>query len=89
MDIKGMGDSAINRHRLYMLEFIKSIISQLECKDSYVKRSLKKFIDDYKAMRLDEEYYIEFNNISRDYNPLFNYQKVLIPFAQIILKELG
>lgn len=89
MDIKGMGDSAINRHRLYMLQFIKSMISQLECRDSYAKRSLKKFIDDYKGMKLDEEYYIEFNNLSRDYNPVFNFQKVIIPFTQIILKELN
>lgn len=88
MDIKGMGDSAINRHRLYMLEFIKSMISQLECRNSSAKRSLKRFIDDYKAMKLDEEYYIEFNNMSRDYNPLFNFQKIVIPFTQILLKEL-
>jgi hypothetical protein len=89
MDIKGMGDSAINRHRLYMLEFIKSMISNLESRDQSAKRNLKKFIDDYKGMKLEEEFYIEFNNVSRDYNPLFNFQKLVIPFTQIVLKELG
>lgn len=88
MDIKGMGDSAINRHRLYILEFIKSMISHLESRDSSVKRYLKKFIDDYKAMNLDEEFYIEFNNISKEFNALHNFQKLIIPFTQIVLKEL-
>lgn len=89
MEIKGIGDSAVNRHRLYILEFIKGMISNLESRDQSAKRNLKKFIDDYKGMKLDEEYYIEFNNMSRDFNPLFNFQKLIIPFTQIILKELG
>ena len=89
MDIKGMGDSAVNRHRLYTLEFIKTMISNLESRDQSAKRNLKKFIDDYKAMKLEDEYYIEFNNMSREFNPLYNFQKLVIPFTQIILKELG
>ena len=88
MEIKGIGDSGINRHRLYILEFIKTMISYIECRNHSVKRYLKKFIDDYKGMRLEDEYYIEFNNISREYNPLYNFQKLIIPFTQIVLKEL-
>jgi hypothetical protein len=65
------------------------MISKLESRDTSIKRYLRKFIDDYKGMKLDEEFYIEFNNISRDFNPLFNFQKLIIPFAQIILKEMG
>ena len=88
MDIKGIGDSGINRHRLYILEFIKTMVSYLEGRNHSAKRYLKKFIDDYKGMRLEDEFYIEFNNISREYNPLYNFQKLIIPFTQIVLKEL-
>lgn len=88
MEIKGIGDSAINRHRLYILEFIKTMISYIESRNHSVKRYLKRFIDDYKSMKLEDEFYIEFNNVSRDYNPLFNYQKLVIPFTQILLKEM-
>ena len=88
MEVKGIGDSAINRHRLYILEFIKTMISYLESRNQSAKRYLKKFIDDYKGMRLEDEFYVEFNNISMDYNPLYNFQQLIIPFTQIVLKEL-
>lgn len=89
MDIKGIGDNAINRHRLYIIEFIKSIISYLENKNPYIKRYLKKFINEYKEMKLEDEFYTEFNNISRNYNPMYNYQKLIIPLVQVTLKEMG
>ena len=38
--------------------------------------------------KLDDEYYVEFNNLSRDLNPIFNYQNILLPMCQIILKEI-
>jgi hypothetical protein len=88
IDIKGMGDSAINRHRLYMLEFIKSMISYLESKNSYIRRFLSEFIDRYKFGELDEEYYIEFNNLSKDYNPMYNFEKIVIPLTKITLREM-
>lgn len=89
LDVKGLGDPAMNRHRLYMLEFIRMMISYIESQNVYqVKRYLKSFIDDYKAGRLDEEYYLEFNNMSRDQNPVFNFQQVIVPLVQIVLKEL-
>jgi len=47
-----------------------------------------RFINDYKSLNLDEEYYVEFNNMSRDINPLFNFQNVIIPLLHVILKEM-
>lgn len=88
MDVKGIGNSVLNRHRFYILEFIKHVIHHLETKDVSIKRYMKKFIDDYKNMKLDEEYYLEFNNLSRDLNPLYNFQKLIIPFIHIIMKEI-
>ena len=88
IDIKGMNEHAINRHRLYMYDFIRSTIDMIENKDIRIKRKLMKFINDYKFQNLDEEYYVEFNNMSRDINPLFNYMNIILPFVQIILKEM-
>lgn len=88
IDIKGMSDSSVNRHRLYMLEFIREIISLLEMRDPKAKRIIKRFISEYKNHRLDEEYYIEFNNMSKNFNPYFNYINILVPLVQIILKEI-
>lgn len=88
IDVKGIGDSAENRHRLYMLEFLKKIINLIERKDFYTKRFLMKFIEDYKAHELDEEYYLEFNNLSKDINPVFNYLNILVPLVQIVQREV-
>jgi len=88
-DIKGMGDSAISRHRLYMIEFLRNIISMLENSDIRIKRYLKKFIDNYKFHNLDEEYYLEFNSKSTDINYLFNYQNIILPITQIVIKLIG
>lgn len=89
VDIKGMSDSSINRHRLYMMDFIRETISLLELKDPKVKRKMKQFIKEYKSFELDEGYYLEFNNMSKDINPFFNFTNVLVPLAQIILKEVN
>jgi len=87
-DVKGMSESSLNRHRFYILQFLREVIAKLEDKNSSVRRDLIKFIMDYKSMTLDETYYLEFNNKSTDINPVYNYQKVLIPLVQIIEKEL-
>ena len=60
----------------------------IEGKDRQTRRFLMRFIDQYKARELDEGYYLEFNNLSRDINPVFNYQNVLIPLVQIVMKEI-
>lgn len=88
IDIKGMGNHAINRHRLYMLEFLRSTINMIENNDSKIKRTIIRFINDYKTQNLDEEFYIEFNNASREINPIFNYKNIIIPLVNIILKEM-
>ena len=88
LDIKGIGDIGQNRHRLTMLEFLQNIIPRIETKDESVKRYLMNFIRRYKSNDLEEEYYLEFNNLSSTINPIYNYQNILIPLVQIILKEL-
>lgn len=89
IDIKGMSDEAVNRHRLYMLDFITKVIHMLEVKDRRVKKYINTFISDYKFHELDDGYYLEFNNISKKMDPLFNYRNVIIRFLQIIIKEIS
>ena len=87
IDIKGLSDSSENKHRLYMIEFLKNYFKYMENRDSSVKRFLLKFIYDYKAMKLDEGFYLEFNSKSYDINPMYNYYKLIIPLFQIVLEE--
>lgn len=87
MDIKGISDESINKHRLFMYEFIYDIITMIESHDAGLKRKLMGFIDQYKSLEIDQEYYLEFNNKSRELNPMFNYQNILIPLVQIVLRE--
>lgn len=89
IDVKGMGDAAVNRHRLYMLEFLRKLIKLIEEQDSSVKRKFMRFFNQYKFDELDEEFYIEFNNVSRDQNKLFNYANLLIPLLKIIMREVN
>lgn len=89
IDVKGMGDAAVNRHRLYMLEFLRKLIKSIEEQDSSVKRKFMRFFNQYKFDELDEEFYIEFNNVSRDQNKLFNYANLLIPLLKIIMREVN
>lgn len=88
IDIKGMSDRVINRHRLYMMEFLRKMISMIEEHNPRAKRFIMSFIESWKSEELDQEYYLEFNNISRELSPLFNYQKIIVPLVQIILKEI-
>lgn len=89
MDIKGMSDQAVNRHRLYMYDFIRSVIEMIENNSSRVKRYLIKFISDYKSHDLEDPFYIEFNSLSKNMNPIFNFQNVIIPLVRIVIKELN
>lgn len=88
VDIKGMSDQSVNRHRLYMLDFLRKIILRIENKDSSTKRILKGFIKEYKHMDLEDEYYLEFNNSSRAINPSYNYMHILVPLVHIVNREL-
>lgn len=88
VDVKGMSDNALNRHRLYIFQFIQDMIKLIERKDRRSKRMMIKFIDQYKRHDLDEGYYLEFNNMSRNINPIFNYQNIVVPLVQIITREI-
>lgn len=88
MDVKGIGDVSLNKHRLYMMEFLRRTISMLESKDIMIKRWITNFIGDYKSGDLDDEFYLEFNNLSKDINPIYNYQNIIVPMVQIILREM-
>ena len=88
VDVKGISDSRLNRHRLYMLHFISKVINGLENKNPSIKRFIKTFINDYKSMNVDDGYYLEFNNKSIDINPVYNFTKVIIPLVKIIQKEI-
>jgi hypothetical protein len=61
----------------------------MENHDNSVKRYIMKYITEYKSLQMDEEYYLEFNNKSRDINPIFNYREVLIPLLSVIIKEIA
>lgn len=89
LDIKGMGDNAVNSHRLYMLDFLRQVIQLIENHDSKAKRFMMNFINQYKRHEIEDEYYLEFNNLSKELNPIFNYKNILIPLCQIIMKEFG
>ena len=89
IEVKGIGEINVNKHRLYILNFLSTVISYIESDSHHIKKYVKTFIDDYKNDKLDEGYYLEFNNSSNVINKLYNYQKVIVPLTQIILKELG
>lgn len=88
IEMKGMSNLCLNRHRLYMQTFLQKIIEMIEEKDSRTKRWLMKFISDYKFRELEDPYYLEFNNRSDTFNPMFNYINVILPFVQIVQKEI-
>jgi len=88
LDIKGIGEVGQSRHRLYLLEFLKKVMKLIEAKNPTVKHYLRTFIDDYKGDRLEEGYYIEFNNRSQILDPLANYRYLLIPLIQVTVKEI-
>lgn len=87
LEVKGITESNLNKHRLYMLTFIQKMIKMIESKNSTVKNYFRNFLMDYKWFNLETDFYLKFNNLSDSIDPLFNYQQVLLPFAQIIIKE--
>jgi len=88
LDIKGMNDLCINRHRLFMIDFLRKTLDMIENHESKVKRFIIDFISKYKNKSLEDEYYLEFNNMSKNFDPAFNYLKIIIPLVQIIQKEV-
>ena len=87
LDIKGIGESGIYKHKLYMIAFINDMMGKLETHDSGVKRYLKSFIRRYKSNLLDEAYYLEFNNKSMEIDPYYNWIHVVTPFVKLITMQ--
>lgn len=88
LDIKRLRENVVNLHRPYMLEFIRKSIKYLESNDSFITRFLKKFINEYKSGKLEDLYYIEMSNTSKEFNPIFNYQNIIVPIVRIAIKEV-
>lgn len=89
IDVKGISDISLARHKLYMLNFISKVTGYLETKNTSVKHYLAKFIADYRAGELDDGYYLEFNNVSATIDPAFNYLYVIRPIVQLTLREMS
>ena len=88
VDYKQINDHCINRHRLYTVSFLEGFIKRMESMDKHsVQSYLMNYLMKYKAMELDEEHYLEFNNKSTDINPSFNFVNVLVPLVQLVIKE--
>jgi hypothetical protein len=89
LEIKGIGEIGLSRHRLYLLVFLKKVIGMIEDKNPSIRRYLRTFVDDYKADNLDEGYYLQFNNLSSSLDKMFNYKHVVLPLVQVTIKEMG
>jgi hypothetical protein len=62
LDIKGLSDNAISYHEEYMIKFIKSFFEKMETEErSTVLKYVRRFIDRYKARKLDIGYYRRFD----------------------------
>lgn len=87
-DVKGLGEIAVNKHRLYMLEFLQESIKLIEDHNPRARKYIMDFLMKYKMQELDDEYYLKLDNASREIDYLFNYQNLIIPLVQIIIKEI-
>lgn len=88
IDVKGMSDVSVNRHRLYWIQFLRTYFNLIESRDPKIKRIMKRFIDNYKFDELEEEFYMEFNNRSREVDKIGNYTRLILPLIQITLREV-
>ena len=66
IDIKGMGDESMLKHEDYMLSFLKQAFRKMEGSDTMSTLNfLRGFMDSYRLLKLDTEYYREFNAQSK------------------------
>lgn len=86
--VKGISEVSLNKHRLYLIQFLKDILPLIELRDGKAKRTFMDFVTDYKAQRLDQGYYLEFNNMSSNFAPAYNFMKLIVPLGQIINREV-
>jgi len=87
-DIKGIGDVGIARHRLYLIEYLLKFFKMIESKNPVIKKLLREFVDEYKGMKMDDGYYLEFNNNSTNIDPLYNLKNLIVPLFQLVMREL-
>ena len=65
IDVKGIGDDALNRHTTGILSMLKVMISRIEASPQSTKlRAMRVFVDEYKSRKLPLEYYREFDENS-------------------------
>lgn len=65
IDIKGIDDDVSKKHHEYMIDFINKVFVKMESSDrESVLNFLRIFIDKYRLLKLDTEYYREFNSQS-------------------------
>ena len=86
--VKGISDVSLNKHRLYLLEFLKELLPLIELRDGKAKRFFMDFVNDYKSQKLEQGYYLEFNNMSNNFAPAYNFMKLIVPLSQIINREV-
>lgn len=66
VDIKGINDEKLKKHRKYIIKFIIDMMYAIELGDKYHNITrLKKFANKYRNYELPIGYYREFNDISR------------------------
>lgn len=87
LDIKGLSEVSENKHRLYLLDFLRKYFNMMENRNPRIKRFMINFINDYKNENLDEGYYLEFNNKSHSFDMYYNFINLITPLVQIIVKE--
>lgn len=65
LDIKGMSNDAIDKHKEFMMRFFGILFEKLETADMRSRLLfIKRFIDKYKTLQLEVGYYREFNGNS-------------------------
>lgn len=66
LDIKGIDDTTLQKHKGFMLKFFATAFKHFETGDLYTQLGyLKRFIDRYKHLELEVGYYREFNQSSK------------------------
>lgn len=92
IDVKGITDAKVAMHRDYLLKEISNVIRKVAQYDNIgAKKSLVKFMNDYKMRRLHPGYYRELNPMSdllydeyAQFDIVFNYLNILVPLLNII-----
>lgn len=62
IDVKGIDDDIIKKHQDYVMDFINKVFVKMESSDrESVLKFLRIFMDEYRLLKLDTEYYRELN----------------------------